>query len=80
MTETQLQNLDFNKIEEPTSPNNPGYYYYERSLGEIYLLSNADDEAEESGWEVYLYDYDNIVFTDADDLNHFITLINSNTR
>lgn len=80
MTETQLQNLDFNKVEHPPYLDDPGFYYYEREIGEMCLLSNANDEAEEFGWEVSIFEYDDIVFTDADDLNHLITLIEANTK
>jgi hypothetical protein len=78
MTETQLQNLNFNKVEQPPYLDDPGFYYYEYDIGEMYLLSNTNDEAVDLGWQVSIFEYDDIVFTDADDLNHLMTLIKAN--
>ena len=78
MTESQLQNLNFTKVEQPPYLDDPGFYYYEYDIGEMYLLSNTNDEAVDFGWQVSIFEYDDIVFTDADDLNHLITLIKAN--
>jgi len=78
MTEAQLQNLNFNKVEHPPYLDDPGFYYYEYHIGSMELLSNTNDEAVDFGWQVNIFEYDDIVFTDADDVHHLITLIEAN--
>ena len=57
MTEEIFEKLGFERTDVPIeeSGSNP-FYYYSIDIGDICIISNADDEAEKNGWEAYIFD------------------------
>ena len=82
MTEQELTNLGFAKVnvsEEESGSN--AYYYFDLDLTHYTsLISNSNDEALKNKWQVELFQDDSIVFTDIKDLQLFIEIIKRNTK
>ena len=58
MTEGIFTELNFEKnvVTPEESGNDKDFYYYSLDIGDICIISNADDEAEKNGWEAYIFD------------------------
>lgn len=60
MTEKELIDLGFNKVE--VSPEESGidysFYFYELMIGNLTILSNEDDLVKNEEWKIEMLDYD----------------------
>ena len=80
MKEQDIVNLGF-EIQYETAYNSGAdsdWYYYTLNIGDIYLISNASDEAQE-GWNVSIFDFPSFVIKDPFDLKALISIFKSNT-
>jgi hypothetical protein len=82
MTEEIFEQLGFEKvvvtIEESGHDND--FYYYTMDIGDICLMSNADDEAAKNGWEAYIFDSLTLKVKGAGDLEELVRIIRNNTN
>ena len=82
MTEEIFEQLGFTK--EIVPPVESGYdsdfYYYSLDIGDICLISNANDEAEEKGWEAYIFDSLSLRIKGAGDLEELVKILKLNTQ
>jgi hypothetical protein len=82
MTEEIFTELNFEKnvvtIEE--SGNDKDFYYYSLDIGDICIISNADDEAEKNGWEAYIFDSLTMRVKGSGDLEDLVRIIKNNTN
>jgi len=85
MKEQDLINLRFKKSyvtdlypEHKDSGLKPYYYYTYDITKELCLISSDNGEAEKNGWRVEMFDYDNIEFTNKEDIEKLINLIEKN--
>lgn len=86
MKEQDLIDLGFERVDvspEETGDEN-GFHYYTYDFSDsrgLSLISNSNDEAEKvEQWSVEIFDYDNITFTDVEQLLEFISIIKQNTN
>jgi hypothetical protein len=86
MKEQDLIDLGFERVnvspEEAGDENGFHYYTYDFSDSRgLSLISSNNDEAEkEKQWSVEIFDYDNILFTDATELFVLINVLNLNLK
>ena len=82
MTEEIFEQLGFTK--EIVPPEESGYdndfYYYSLDIGDITLISNANDDAEEKGWEAYIFDSLSLKIKGAGDLEELVKILKLNTQ
>jgi len=82
MTEQTFIDLGFKRNE--VTPEESGYdytfYYYTADIGDICIISNANDEAEEKGWEAYIFDSLSLRIKGAGDLEDLVRIIRNNTH
>ena len=64
-----------NTPESSGAPNN--WHYYTLDIGDLCLISDANDAVEHNNWEVYIFDYDLFKFTELEKLKLFIDMLNS---
>ena len=80
MTEKDLINLDFTRVDETDensgTPNDFDYYTYD--VGHFCLISPASDEVEEDGWYVEVFETQEIRFTNPTELSILLTLLTNN--
>ena len=81
MTEEIFEKLGFERTDVPIeeSGGNP-FYYYSIDIGDICIISNADDEAEKNGWEAYIFDSLTMLIKGSVDLRDFVRIIDNNTN
>jgi len=79
--EGTLTHLGFEKQTETAE--NSGYgkdwYYYTLDIGDVCLITQANDEAE-NGWVVEIFDNSKIKFTDPNELMILIGCLNRNLK
>jgi hypothetical protein len=82
MTEKDLINLDFTRVDHTKEEwgGDTDWYCYEYEVGDICLLTQANDEIKNDEWYVEIFDYQNIRFTSRTELEIFITLLVNNYR
>ena len=82
MKEKDLTNLGFVRNDDNDGGNK--YYYYTLEIGNDYLpfclITNSSDEAGDNNWEVYIFDYESILFTDLEQLTKLINLLKNNIK
>ena len=82
MTEEIFEKLGFEKvvvtIEESGHDND--FYYYTMDIGDICLMSNADDEAVKDGWECAIFDSLTLKVKGEGDLEDLVRVIRNNTN
>jgi hypothetical protein len=82
MTEEIFEQLGFIKefvsAEEAEQEN--GFYYYTLDIGDICLISNADDEAAKNGWECAVFDSLTLKIKGAGDLEELVKILKLNTQ
>lgn len=66
-------------VPEEESGGNP-FHYYILDIGDICLISNDHEEAEQKGWEVQIFDFMSFTLRAEDDLIILIDLLKSNTK
>jgi hypothetical protein len=81
MTEEIFEKLGFERTDVPIeeSGSNP-FYYYSIDIGDICIISNADDEAEKNGWEAYIFDSLTMRIKGSGDLEDLVRIIRNNTN
>jgi len=80
MTEKDLINLDFTRVDE-TAENSGApkdWHYYEYNVGHFCLISPASDEIEEDGWYVEVFETPEIRFTNPTEVSILLTLLTNN--
>ena len=82
MTEEIFQQLGFERVDVPIeeSGHDKDFYYYTLDIGDICLISNADDEAEKNGWEAYIFDSLTMRVKGSGDLEDLVRIIKNNTN
>lgn len=80
MKENIFTQLGFNKeiVSKEESGGKSGYYYYSIDIGEITLLSCANDEVKKGEWYCKILDYDSIVFKSEEQLESLINILKAN--
>lgn len=81
MTEKELLEVGFEKVEE--LDDDLTFYYYSYDLngvaGNGSLITQADDEVIDGNWKVQAWDIDkNLVFEDIEDVKTYINVIEKN--
>ena len=81
MTEEIFKQLGFerNYVPQEESGHDTDFHYYTMDIGDICLISNADDEAEENGWEAYIFDSLTMRVKGAGDLEDLVRILKNNT-
>jgi hypothetical protein len=81
MTEEIFEQLGFEKvvvtIEESGHDND--FYYYTMDIGDICLMSNADDEAEKEGWYCSIFDSNTLKIKGEGDLKALVDILKLNS-
>jgi hypothetical protein len=82
MTEDIFEKLGFKKqvVTMKESGCDADFYYYTMDIGDICLMSNADDEAAKNGWEAYIFDSLTLKVKGAGDLEDLVRIIQNNTN
>jgi hypothetical protein len=82
MTEEIFEKLGFIKevVTMEESGNDEDFYYYTLDIGDICIISNADYEAAEKGWEAFIFDSNTMLINNPNDLKQLIKIIKSNTK
>ena len=80
MKEQDLIDLGFkrNDVSAEESGDVRFYYYTYNITDELCLITSDNGEAEQNGWSVEMFDYDNIEFTSKEDIEKLISLIEKN--
>jgi hypothetical protein len=80
ITEKDLIELGFEKQQETaeSSGSKNDWHYYTLDIEHICLISNDNEEAEEEGWAVYIFDYLDVKFTTTEDTAQLIHLLKQN--
>lgn len=82
MTEQTFIDLGFERnfvtIEESGHDND--FYYYTLDIGDICLITNANDEAEEEGWYCSIFDSVTCKIKGAGDLEDLIKILKLNSN
>jgi len=82
MNEKIFKKLGFERtdvlIEESGCSND--FYYYSLDIGDICIMSNANDEAVKNGWSVFIFDYQSMLINSSSDLKQLVKIIKSNTK
>jgi hypothetical protein len=76
ITEQNLIDLGFKRIDEPKA----NFYYYELVIGEICLLSRANDEVKDNHWKIQFYDFYDPEISLLEDLQNLITILQKITK
>ena len=82
MTEEIFIELNFEKnvVTMEESGNDKDFYYYSLDIGDICIISNADDEAAKNGWEAYIFDSLTMRVKGSGDLEDLVRIIRNNTN
>ena len=78
MREEDLVSLGFELVEVSAEESgDEGFYYFNYDFGVsgLSLLTNDNTEAKEDNWFVEIFDYDNIRFTNYQDVRDLINII-----
>jgi len=82
MTEEIFEKLGFERIDVSAEEagDQRGFYYYSIDIGDVCLISNDDEDAQENGWEVYIFDSRTIKIKGSGDLEDLVRIIRNNTN
>ena len=82
MSEQEIIDLGFEIQHQTTECSGSDYdwYYYTLDIGDICLITNADDEAVENDWDVSIFDFQSCVIKDSKDLIDLIKIFKANTK
>jgi hypothetical protein len=80
MTEQTFIDLNFvrNDVSKEESGCDFDYHYYTIDIGDICLISNANDEAEKEGWWVSIFNSNTCLIKGAGDLETLIRILTNN--
>ena len=81
MTEDIFEKLGFERNDVPIeeSVHDNDFYYYTLDIGDICLISNANDEAEKEGWWCSIFDSATLKIKGSGDLEELVKIIKLNT-
>ena len=82
MTEQTFIDLGFERVDvsiEESGADTP-FHYYTIDIGDICIISNADDEAAKEGWEAYIFDSLSMRVKGEGDLEDLVRIIRNNTN
>ena len=82
MTEEIFEKLGFERTDVPIeeSGNDEDFYYYTLDIGDICIMSSADYEAAEKGWEAFIFDSNTMNIKGEGDLEDLVRIIRNNTN
>ena len=82
MSEQEIIDLGFEIQHQTTESSGSDYdwHYYTLDIGDICLITNADDEAVENDWDVSIFDFQSCVIKDSKDLIDLIKIFKDNTK
>ena len=82
MSEQEIIDLGFEIQHQTTESSGSDYdwYYYTLNIGDICLMTNADDEAVKNNWEVSIFDFQSFVIKDVQGLIDLIKIFKDNTK
>ena len=82
MTEEIFQQLGFERVDVPIeeSGHDKDFYYYTLDIGDICIISNADDEAIEKGWSCAIFDSITFNVKGSGDLEDLVRILKNNTH
>ena len=83
MKEQDLIDLNLERVEvsaEESGHEAFHYYTYDFGNGAVSIISNASDETNNGDWFVEIFEDESIQFTDKDELELFINIVNRNTK
>jgi hypothetical protein len=81
MKEQDLIDLNFDKIEvsREESGCDDGFYYYTYDFKHFSLITTSNDEIlDDNSWYVEIFEYEDFRFTDKEDLEKLIELLETN--
>jgi hypothetical protein len=80
MTEQTFIDLGFERNNETAENSGTDFdwYYYTLDIGDLCLISNASDEAEEEGWWVEVFDSYSVRIKGSGDLEELIKILRNN--
>ena len=81
MTEQIFINLGFerNDVTKEQSGDDHDFHYYTLDIGDICIITNANDEAEQNGWEAYIFDSLTMRIKGSGDLEDLVRILKNNT-
>lgn len=81
MTEQIFIDLGFerNDVTMEQSGDDHDFHYYTLDIGDICIITNANDEAEQNGWEAYIFDSLTMRIKGSGDLEDLIRILKNNT-
>lgn len=74
ITEENLINLGFEKVELNLEGQTEPWYYYNLDIGEVNLTSDDSDMVKDGHWNVHVWELD-LVINNMSNLNGFINII-----
>ena len=82
MSEQEMIDLGFEIQHQTTESSGSDYdwHYYTLNIGDICLMTNADDEAVKNNWEVSIFDFQSFVIKDVQGLIDLIKIFKDNTK
>ena len=82
MSEKEIIDLGFDiqHLTPERSGSDYDWYYYTLNIGDICLMTNADDEAIKNEWEVSIFDFQSFVIKDVQGLIDLIKIFKDNTK
>jgi len=82
MKKQDLEILGFQRhlVTMEESGDDRDYYYYDLDIGDITLISNDDEKAEEEGWKVNIFDFPSVEISNYTDLDSLINILESNLK
>jgi hypothetical protein len=80
MTEQTFIDLGFERNNETAENSGTDFdwHYYTLDIGDLCLISNASDEAEEEGWWVEVFDSYSVRIKGSGDLEELIKILRNN--
>ena len=82
MKEQEIKDLGF-EMQHETAENSDAdkdWHYYTMDIGDICLITNDSEDADEHGWEVSIFDFPSCVIKGSGDLEDLIKIIKNNTK
>jgi hypothetical protein len=81
MTEEIFEKLGFERVDVSAEEagDGRGFYYYSIDIGDVCLISNDDEDAQENSWEVYIFDSRTLKIKGSGDLEDLVRIIKLNS-
>ena len=82
MTEEIFKELGFerNNVSIEQSGHENDFYYYTLDIGDICLITNANDDAEKEGWWCSIFDSMTLKINGSGDLEELVKIVKLNTN